>query len=363
MEVLQTLYKKNSKGGIEEWRIQPILGTIIITYGELGGKKIVKEFTVSGKNIGKKNETSPVSQAILEAKAKHTKKLKSGYVTSVEDAKAEKTADIIEGGILPMLAHEFEKHKHKIKYPVFVQYKLDGHRCIAIFDSQGKVTLWTRTRKPITSVPHIIKQLENMRLKDMILDGELYNHGMSFEQITSGAKKYSKELSEELKYYIYDIITPDHFPRRDTILNELDSIYENPNIYFVPSIRRDTEEEIYESHTRAVEDGFEGVMVRTLDRGYEHKRSTQLLKVKSFKDAEFPIVGIKEGDDRTVIFMCQIGVNKIFGATMSGDKEENQKYLKDQTLWADKLLTVKYFRESEEGIPIFPVGLRIREDL
>ena len=42
----------------------------------------------------------------------------------------------------PMLAHEFKKNKHKVKYPCIVQPKLDGIRCIATI-KDGKCTLRT----------------------------------------------------------------------------------------------------------------------------------------------------------------------------------------------------------------------------
>jgi hypothetical protein len=55
-----------------------------------------------------------------------------------------------------MLAHRFDEQGHKIVYPAFAQPKFDGHRCIAVV-KDGKATLWSRTRKPITGLPHIIK--------------------------------------------------------------------------------------------------------------------------------------------------------------------------------------------------------------
>lgn len=364
MEFEKPLYKKNSEGGIEIWQVEtetsrgnPDFGQLIMTYGEHGGKLITKIVKVKGNT-----RCSAYEQTFKEAESKYKKKLKSGYVTSLEDALAGKTDDVIEGGVLPMLAQKFEDHKHKIKYPVYVQPKLDGHRCVAIFDKNGKVTLWTRTRKPIKAVPHIIRDLEKMNQRDLVLDGELYNHDMTFEEITSAAKKHS-EKSDRLIYNIYDVVTSAGYEKRDSFLNELDYCFPLEAVTFVTSTRAEDEETILKLHEVFVSKGYEGAMVRQLGVGYEHKRSQQLLKVKAWMDDEFAILSVAPGEDDTVVFTVRLSGDKTNDVTMSGTKSDNQKYLQDESTWKDKQLTVKYFRLSADGKLMFPSGLRIREDL
>src|SRR5271168_1368993 len=141
------LYKKTSTGAIQFWKIQVEGNEITTLYGQVDtdSPQCTVDVIKEGKNAGQSNETSAAQQAEREAKAKWTKQLKKGYVKTQAEAEAGTTDEIIEGGILPMLAHKFKEQCHKIKYPCLGQPKLDGIRCIAI-KKDDDVTLWSRTR-------------------------------------------------------------------------------------------------------------------------------------------------------------------------------------------------------------------------
>ena len=89
-----------------------------------------------------------------------------------------------------MLAYPFEeKRLHKWGFPVLVQPKLDGVRCGLDFDESGNIILRSSTQEVITSVPHINAEIAELCASSNItipmLDGELYVHGLSFEEITA----------------------------------------------------------------------------------------------------------------------------------------------------------------------------------
>ena len=164
---LPTLYKRNSNGSLNQWTITVANTTITTTYGQVGGAMQTTSDTITeGKNIGRSNETTPQQQAQLEATAQHEKKRKSGYVADLATAQRGGTDDIIEGGVLPMLAKVYEDRADKVTFPVAVQPKLDGHRCIAVVEASGafgvSVSLWSRTRKAIKSMPHIVAELRTV---------------------------------------------------------------------------------------------------------------------------------------------------------------------------------------------------------
>jgi ATP-dependent DNA ligase len=373
-----TLYKKNTQGKIEQWTVQVVTVSnkfdhygVKVTFGEKGGKLQEKVFYIgSGKNIGKKNETSVQEQAWLEAEAKHNKKLKQGYVKDIKAARAGETDSIIKGGIIPMLAHSYDDYYEKVEFPCYVQPKLDGQRCIAIRDNKKKVTLWTRTRKPITSCPHVVKELEQILLHvegEVALDGELYHHELKdkFEELMSAVRKEKpSEASQSIQFHVYDCaVHPEgavDFSLRNAFLETLPDWCES--VKFVPTAlcyKADVLEKIHDAY---VKEGYEGMMVRSCTGLYENKRSKHLLKFKKFQDAEFPIQGVLPGKDNTVVFKCKTKAGTTFEATMSGDKKNNQKYLKDSSLWKGKKLTVKFQGlTGKNGVPRFPVGLRIRE--
>lgn len=374
-KALPTLYKKNASGKVLQWDIS-VLGTeIAVTHGQVGGKLQTTTDTIkSGKNAGKKNATAPEDQALKEAKAKWTKQKKAGYVDSISKAQSGATDELIEGGALPMLAKVYEDCESKVTYPAAVQPKLDGHRCVAVVDKKGKVTLWTRTRKPITSVPHIIERLEYVvskvpKLIGAVLDGELYNHDLkeNFEKITSAVRKEKTSLEAvRIQYHIYDIMAPECFRTRYSRLAEIvllgGSVLELVNTKFANSA-----EEAAMYFTLFTKLGYEGSMVRLLGIPYENKRSHQLLKVKKFLDEEFEIVGMEEGRGKLQghagAFVCKTRDSKIFRAKMSGETSKLKEYWEKRDDYVGQILTVQFQGKTGEGLPRFPVGLRIREDL
>lgn len=176
------LYKRTATGAIQQWVISVKGTTIVTTFGQVdGAMQTTKDLVKSGKNQGRKNETGAEEQAMKEAQSRWEKKKKSGYVGSIPEAERGEVDKIIEGGIDPMLAKVFAEHRDKLKYPVMVQPKLDGARMICVV-KDGNVSLWTRTRKRITSMAHIEKQIkelvDKLGISDITLDGEAYNHNM-----------------------------------------------------------------------------------------------------------------------------------------------------------------------------------------
>lgn len=370
-----TLYKKTSTGAIQEWTIEsgrkwaPDVGAFICTvYGQHGGKlQRTSEDILRGKNIGKKNETTPEIQAHDEAKARWEKKKKSGYVESIESAKADELDDLIEGGIVPMLAHKFSEYGHKIKYPCYAQPKLDGIRCIAIL-KDGACTLWSRTRKPITGVPHINREVERLYGKlDITLDGELYNHNLKkdFEKIVSVVRQEEPQPGHEIvQYHIYDVINGLSFGARHEGMAPLFKTFEFHSIKLVQTEKANTEEDVMVFFDKYRAQGYEGAMLRNADSKYVNKRSMDLQKVKDFLDDEFDIVDIEEGRGKLAghvgAFICKMSDGKTFKAKMSGDTEHLKDYFENHQRWSGMRLTVQYQGLTSYGIPRFPVGKAIR---
>lgn len=399
---LPTLYKKTNTGAIQFWTIsveekqveRPIgtmtAGNIKTIYGQVGtdSPQTTEDLILHGKNPGKKNETTPLQQAVKEAQAKWEKQKKKGYVETQEAAQNEELDELIEGGEEPMLAeaymdviydqrpgHENDpptyvktKESKKIKFPVFTQPKLDGIRCIAIVKG-GVATLWSRTRKPINSVPHIIQELEaafeNM---DIILDGELYNHDMKsdFEKIVSLVRqKEPGEGHEVVQYHVYDMINGDAFKHRYAQLHRMFRMFEFYSLKLVPTAVAQNEEQVIEQFEKSVKQGYEGAMLRNVDSEYAQKRSMDLQKMKPFIDDDFLITGVTEGRGKMAglaIFTCQAKNGNPFEVKLKGELESLRKYMQDESLWRNKKLTVRYFGlTNKEKVPRFPVGIVVRD--
>lgn len=377
---LPKLYKKTSTGAIQEWEITvfDIEGVITLRtkYGQVGGKiQCSTEAVTSGKNIGRSNETTPLSQALFQADAEWTKQLKKGYVKTIEDAQNGAIDEIIEGGIAPMLAHKFSEQAHKIKYPALAQPKLDGHRCTSQYKN-GEITLWSRTRKPITSVPHIVEAIKSCGLADP-LDGELYNHEYhdKFEELSSVITS-KKEIDEEqvLQYHVYDFPHPTWTNReRNALLQSLKPIFKGTPVHIVETIVVNDEQELMDAFNHFLAEGYEGCMVRNMDGKYVNKRSYDLQKIKEFDDREFEVIAVKIGTKGSMagkaIFVCDVPElhgkcdDPTFDVVMKGTMEERQMYGDHPELAIGRQLTVKFQGYTKYGKPRFPVALRFRVDI
>lgn len=382
MKCFPTLYKKTSTGAIQFWTIAALtsfdgervrydVAAIRTNYGQLGTENPQEtiDHIFEGKNIGKKNETSPYEQAGAEAQAKWEKQKKKGYVESIEAAQADELDDLIEGGIVPMLAHGYKDQAHKIKYPAYVQPKLDGIRCIAIL-KDGKCTLWSRTRKPITGVPHIARAIEAAFSQDIILDGELYNHDFkaNFEKIVSFVRQEKPAAGHEVvQYHVYDLPSDEVFSNRATKLRYIKSSwFPNREIVKVETVQIDDEAEAMNYFQLWRKEGYEGAMIRNAEGKYVNKRSYDLQKMKEFDDAEFEIIGVEEGRGKLAghvgAFKCRMADGKEFLAKMSGDTEKLREYFNFESSWHGKKLTVKYQGlTGANGVPRFPIGVAIRD--
>lgn len=370
------LFKRATTGKIQEWSIWVVDSSIHTSWGQRDGKQqksvdVIRE----GKNIGKRNETTPAQQAEIEAQAQWEAKLKRGYVQSLDAAKAGEVDAMIEGGISPMLAHRYDQHGHKIQWPAYAQPKLDGHRCLAVV-RDGQCTLWSRTRKPITGVPHISRAVAQlvtncgMYGRDVIFDGELYNHEYrdKFEELSSFIRQSTPKAGhEDVQYHIYDIASATgDFAQRSDMLKSYRMSGPYDALRFVRTVSVTNEDDLLLEFEGFLAAEYEGAMVRNADGLYVNKRSYDLQKIKEFQDSEFLIVGVEEGRGKLVghaIFVCTAENKRQFRVKLKGAQEILQGYWQRPDACVGKQLTVKYQGLTADGIPRFPVGLRIKEEL
>jgi DNA ligase-1 len=286
--------------------------------------------------------------------------LKKDYTETEEAAQAGKSSRLVEGGILPMLAHKYTDHKAKVVYPCAAQRKLDGHRCIAIVDAAGKCTLWSRTRKPINSVPHIVAAIEAQIKPGTILDGELFasDFNARFEELTHLIRQTKPELGHEaVEYWVYDYVNDEPFEIRTKRIGKL-----KLPLVVVETVTVMSEEAMQELFSQYVGEGFEGLMLRSLKGLYVNKRSTDLLKVKERDDAEFEFVSVEEGRGKLTghgIFVLKTTTGTEFRAKMKGDTAKLKDYWEHPAKYIGKQVTVAYQGLTSDGVPRFPVAVRV----
>lgn len=239
-------------------------------------------------------------------------------------------------------------------------------RCVATKDG-----LFTRKGEKYISVPHIQKSLEPFFKKypTAVLDGELFNNDLR-QQLNEICKLIRKtkhinitdlNQSEKLvKYYVYDGY---NFDMDTTELSEYNKRKRWIDINVVGSykyIEKVTTEvitsqsQLDESYKKYLDDQQEGGILRNLNYPYEHKRSKNLLKLKSEDDDEAVIVEVIEGNGNwsgTAKTATIKWNNVTFDATFKGTQEQLSEILKNKQNWIGKQVTFLYNGLTGLGVP------------
>lgn len=391
------LFKLDTKGKLRSWLISVAErgdGYSVLTLSGLrGGAKVPTEYVVrEGKNIGRSNETTPFEQACFEARSKWEAQIRDGYVENPDDARQ----DVLGSGIpQPMLAQKYSpdgslkgsKTLAQMKLTgkkIIVQPKLDGIRCL-IRVTASKVELFSRKGDKMLPVPHVEEQIRhsyNLEFPDkpeLILDGELFTDSMTFNTLNGLLRREVKTpehftMLEKVQYHIYDLVdSAKVYPERLEIIRR----FYNFDVVTVPSFEIEADDtSIRLKMEEFLSECFEGLMIRTLDCGYENKRSWSLCKYKDFQDAEYKVVGIVEdirGNGMIGAFVLEMNEPsrdrdgneiKTFRAGITNlTREESLEIWNNQDKYIGRFATVEYFSLSEFNVPRFPKLKGFRADI
>lgn len=377
---MSVLFSKKLFKAAGWWLVRALDGELIIQFAtKEGGRVSEKRVPVAGKNIGRANETSPADQAVLEAQSRVSKQLDKGYVENQADAALPITD--ASGNKKPMKAKKVGEVEITDWDTVYMQPKLDGHRC-----TWQNGQLLSGNGKPI-DLPHIVEEIHARGLQDLPLDGELYLHGISLQAIGSLVKKPRAE-SLELSFHIFDLMLPSvQFVERHVALATAmgeqpfqSASGEKPGILrLVSTVKVDSEESALAMHRLYMSQAYEGSMRRWGLVGYQDgKRSPYILKGKDMDDDEYEVIGYKEGtpfaevvDGRVVrtwhvpVWLLSVGpdTKQTFEALCYGTRAEKDAEWADRDSRVGKMRTIRHFGFTPAGIPDLPVDKGQREDL
>ena len=383
--IFPTLFGEASTGKAKMWSIsvepRDDTGVIVQSHGYVGGKLTLNTRVVSvGKNLGKKNATTAIQQAVSEAQSIWTKKRDAGYaaaaapeavaaaaapvaVAAADAPAAPAAADV--KPLLPMLAQDFNKRGKDIKFPCYAQRKLDGVRCVAIagqglFSRNGKAT-----SKHLT---HIRAEVDRLA-PGTVLDGELYSDTLTFQEIVGLVKKATLKAGDaekmaQIHLCVYDTIRDGTNESRNAWLNETFKQGFSA-LRLLPTATCASVEDVKTLHAKYVAEGYEGLILRNMAGMYKiGHRSCDLQKYKEFEDAEYVVSGFKEGDGvekGCVIWECKTAAGQMFAVRPRGTHEQRTEDFKNGAKYVGKKLTVRYQELTTDGIPRFPVGIAFRD--
>lgn len=359
---LPTLYSKTATGAINEWVCWVVGDEVCVRWGQLNGAQQEARFKCLPKNEGRSNATTAWQQAVKEAVAKWNKQKKRKYSETLESAG--KTVHI-----RPMLALDWKEHKHRISYPVVVQPKFDGVRCLAYL-KDGQVYLQSRGGDPWL-LPHLQRELQPALYGDYVLDGELYIHGMSLQSIISLAKRPRPE-SERLYYCVYDMFrlnedveAPYEARKNWRLVWFGDRQHGFQKVTRVADGLAANEASLLYFHNAYAEQGYEGAIIRSHRGVYRQGyRSPDLLKLKAWEDDEFVIAGFTVGKGKAEnmpIFTCLTKEGLPFEVTPKGTEEERAELLQLAPTLNGQLMKVQYLGYTEDRKPRCARGLGVRD--
>ena len=339
---------------------------------------------IEGKNIGRSNETSPKDQALFEINSTYKKQLDKGYYPL---GKAEARDDFL---TLPMLAYPFADKSHVVTFPLTLQPKYDGVRCL----SDG-TKMWSRKGKLFN--PEIVSHffgiapsapaktgqitlndlLDDSAVSDFVtgslnalgyvVDGELIlPAGFPLQDTVSAAKKFHPHMSPKLLYRIYDVVAPDLcYTERYKIVQDIVAQSNHPQIIAAPVHVIESEDEMHPIHEQYVAEGWEGTMIRLHGMGYKvGQRTHQLLKLKDFLEEEFYVVGVKEGRGKfagAAIFICETKEGAVFDTIPVGTMEQRQYYFQNPDKVINTYWTVRFQAWTKDKKPQFGRAINQRD--
>lgn len=196
------------------------------------------------------------------------------------------------------------------------------------------------------------------------LDGELWIGRKKFQQTVSVVRRQDRsDHWREVRYLVFDAPEVDEpFEDRLEHVKQLFAAQQPPYAHVVAHERcRDAE------HLRAELDrieslGGEGLMLRKPGSRYQKGRSSTLLKVKSFHDAEARVVahlpGAGKHSGRLGALQSELPDGTLFsiGTGFSDDEREDPPPV-------GTLVTFRYQELTDGGVPRFPSFVGIRHDL
>ena len=270
----------------------------------------------------------------------------------------------------------------------FVSRKLDGCRCICIINEDGEPTYFSRAGNEFLTLKNLDAEIISLGLKNMVIDGEIcmldQNGNENFQGIIKEIKRKDHTIENPF-FYMFDILTMDEFVKKEGTTTfgirnvQLENLFfqkEFNHIDCLPQTILIDEQMLMFHVTAAKENGWEGLMLRK-DAPYQGKRSNDVLKVKSFYDAEYIVVDIENAVNRVIVDGKEVeelmmrnvviehkGYRVQVGSGFS--HEQKRFYFENPNEILGKQITVQYFEETKNqngGISLrFPTVKAIYEN-
>ena len=272
----------------------------------------------------------------------------------------------------------------------YASRKLDGVRCLAVVNEVGECTLYSRMGKEFTTLNKIKEAIEATNIINTVFDGEICLMDEDGNEDFQGVMKQLRRKDHQIEnptFMIFDGIYKPDFDKGKSKIKLSDRLQtlrtwlhdhnsRNPNQSTLRYLDQAqiTDGRHFDMWGQMANDGnWEGFMLRK-DVGYEGKRSKNLLKVKTFHDAEYevldaefgPMAVVRDGKEKQETMLSQVWIKHKGWWVKVGSgfsQEQRIKYTNENIIGLT--ITVQYFEETKNdkgGISLrFPTVKHIYE--
>jgi DNA ligase-1 len=234
-----------------------------------------------------------------------------------------------------MLAHDGANHEAKITGKKLVEPKLDGVRVITVVDYESRtVQMYSRNGKELNNFPHIVKafedNLDNFG-RSYVFDGEVVSK--SFQNLMTQVHRKDNVEASDARLALFDILPLVEFKKGESVMGQrrrsaflkgnFSNIFADSGcIEIVEQKEFDldvfTDEIDFKDYNKkAIDLGFEGIMIKDPDGKWEGKRSVAWLKQKPFIEITLTVTAVEEGTGKNVGRM---------GALVCGGVDDGKEY-------------------------------------
>ncbi len=408
MKAFPILHARNSNGKINKWAIGvQDDGKVVIWEGIINSGLTRTERQSKGKNVGKMNETTPYQQALKDAESRWNDKKKKGYKSledldikdpTLSDSLLEQAIDLALPMVRtdannlnkPMKCQPYFKDNGEVRiaFPCYGQPKFNGFRVMSrleeglvgegLFSKDAvKPTFRSKEGLMYTTLEHIEPEVDilihnlaaeiDIPAKDIILDGEMYIHGIKLQDIASAVKKKNSNTSK-LKFCIFDIaIKVATQNKRLQYLNVLQKIvtqHQLTNIYNVVTIFVVDDNEAQKLTDEWIAGGYEGGVFRDPKAHYQFgSRPRTMVKLKRCLDEDFEIIDIIGGENAPDqgILVCRTKKGVVFKANPDATHEVRREYLINKSNYIGKKAQIKFHEWTKEEKPFHIKEVVIRD--
>jgi DNA ligase-1 len=257
-----------------------------------------------------------------------------------------------EGAPALLLAHTWENDVDLTGW--WMSEKLDGVR--AYWDGQRFIS---RLGNAFYAPDWFIEKLPREPL-----DGELWGGRRQFQKTVSIVRRQDKsDHWKQLRYVVFDAPGRDEpFEARVAFVEKHLAQHQPPFVDAHSHERCRSVDHLREELARVEALGGEGLMLRRPGSRYEAGRSSSLLKVKSFRDAEARVIEHQAGAGRhkgrlgALVVEMPEGTRFNIGTGFSDAERETPPPI-------GAIVTYRYQELSEAGVPRFPSYVGVRDDV